>query len=113
MDKTYGYIHAHIEQNDALGSGSYSSIFPGPIRAPYGSYAADGRGHQTEDTPAAPNPPAAGKNLVQQITGQQLRFDYLSADVLRQMLYERQTLRDRNHANIAGQITDVSGEISC
>jgi len=52
-------------------------------------------------------------NLVQELTGQQLKFDYLSTDVLRQLLEERVTIRDRNRSSILGQIGDVAGQISC
>ena len=52
-------------------------------------------------------------NLVELITGQQLRFNHLSLETIRQLLYERQQIREKNHGGIMGQITDVSGEISC
>jgi hypothetical protein len=52
-------------------------------------------------------------DLVKLISGQQLKFDALSRATIRQLLYERQGIRDKNHADISGQITDVSGYISC
>ena len=52
-------------------------------------------------------------DLVDLITGQQLRFNYLSLETIIQLLNERQQIRDKNHIGIMGQITDVSGEISC
>lgn len=52
-------------------------------------------------------------DLVQQITGQQIKFNYLSLETIIQLLNERQQLRDKNHGGIMDQITDVSGEISC
>ena len=57
--------------------------------------------------------PGNPKDLVQLISGQQLKFDCLSKDTVRQLLYERQKIRDKNRSGIMGQITDVSGEISC
>ena len=50
-------------------------------------------------------------NLVEKLTGQQLKFDYLSLDVLRQLLAERAAIRDRHRSSILGRITDVSGDI--
>jgi len=55
--------------------------------------------------------PAASENLVRNLTDQQLRFSYFSADVLRQLLAERVILRDRNRSSILGRLGDVSGEI--
>jgi len=52
-------------------------------------------------------------NLVDLITGQQLKFNHLSLETIIQLLNERQQIRDKNHIGIMGQITDVSGEISC
>jgi hypothetical protein len=52
-------------------------------------------------------------DLVKLISGQQIKFDALSRATIRQLLYERQGIRDKNHADISGQITDVSGYISC
>ena len=52
-------------------------------------------------------------NLVDLITGQQLKFNHLSLETIRQLLYERQRIRDNNHGGIMGQITEISGEISC
>jgi len=52
-------------------------------------------------------------NLVDLITGQQLKFNHLSLETIIQLLNERQQIRDKNHSGIMGQITDVSGELSC
>jgi len=52
-------------------------------------------------------------NLVELLTGQQLKFNHRSLETIRQLLYERQHIRDKNHGGIMDQITDVSGEISC
>lgn len=60
---------------------------------------------------AAPQTAAQPDNLVQKLTGQQLRFDYSSLDVLRQMLEERVAIRNRNRSSILGSISDVSGDI--
>jgi len=53
----------------------------------------------------------ASDDLLQTFTNQQLKFDYFSADVLKQMLAERVAIRDRNRSAIQGRITDVSGDI--
>ena len=45
------------------------------------------------------------------LTNQQLKFNYFSKDVLRQLLEERVTIRNRNRASIQGRLTDLSGEI--
>jgi hypothetical protein len=50
-------------------------------------------------------------DLVARLTGQQLRFDHFSLDVLRQLLQERVTIRDRNRSAILGRLADVSGEL--
>ena len=54
---------------------------------------------------------AAGDDLLGQLTGRQLTFESYSADVLRQLLYERVAIRDRNRSSILGRITDVSGDM--
>ena len=56
---------------------------------------------------------ASSDNLLQKLTGQQLKFDYFSVDVLRQLLEERVAIRDRNRSSILGRLTDVSGDIYC
>ncbi len=63
---------------------------------------------QAADVP--PTTDASG-DLLQHLTGQQLKFDYFSADVLKQLLSERVAIRDRNRSAIQGRITDVSGDI--
>lgn len=55
--------------------------------------------------------PGESPNLLQSLTSQQLKFSYLSFDVLRQLLQERVNIRDKNRSVILGQITDLSGEI--
>jgi hypothetical protein len=45
------------------------------------------------------------------ITGQQLKFGYLSKDVLQQLLLERATIRDRNRSAILNRLSDVSGQM--
>ena len=50
-------------------------------------------------------------NMLQQLTSQQLTFNYFSADVLRQLLAERVAIRDRNRSSILGRLSDVSGDI--
>jgi len=57
--------------------------------------------------------PAAGASddLLKTLTGQQLKFDYFSEDVLKQLLNERVTIRDRNRSAIQRRLTDVSGDI--
>ena len=95
----------------------YNSLSPGygslqnPRLARYDRYL--NRDEQTDDSQAEAysRPASSASNLVQDITQHSLRFDYLSADVIRQMLYERQRLRDKNHADIMSLISDVSGAI--
>ena len=66
-----------------------------------GAYSAPARSH------------SSSPDLVTFITGQKLRFDYLSLDTIKKLLYERETIRAKNHAGIMGEISDVSGEIGC
>jgi len=53
----------------------------------------------------------ASANLLKTLTGQQLKFDYFSADVLKQLLTERVTIRDRNRATIQSRLSDLTGDI--
>lgn len=63
---------------------------------------------ETSDvTPAAD----ASGDLLKSLTSQQLKFDYFSEDVLKQLLNERVTIRDRNRSAIQNRLTDVSGDI--
>lgn len=50
-------------------------------------------------------------DLLGSLTRRQLTFESFSADVLRQMLAERATIRDRNRSSILGRLSDVSGDI--
>ncbi|MDD5677051.1 MAG: hypothetical protein PHW60_03545 [Kiritimatiellae bacterium] len=50
-------------------------------------------------------------NMLATLTGQQLKFNYFSKDVLRQLLEERVAIRNRNRSSILGRLSDVSGEI--
>ena len=59
----------------------------------------------------APDTAAGAGNMLAMLTGQQLRFNYLSKDVLRQLLVERVAIRDRNRSVILGRLSGVSGEI--
>ena len=52
-------------------------------------------------------------NLVSVLSGQKLHFRELSVEVIRQLLAERQQLRDRNRAAILNEISDISSDISC
>jgi len=52
-------------------------------------------------------------DIAEQIISQKLWFDSLSAEVISQLLRERQLIRNNNHNEIMGRITDISGEISC
>lgn len=65
----------------------------------------------SQPTGTMETPQSGTDNLLTRLTGQQLKFDYFSEDVLRQLLHERTTLRDRNRSCILGRITDVSGDI--
>jgi len=50
-------------------------------------------------------------NMLATLTGQQLKFNYFSRDVLRQLLQERVNIRDRNRFSILGRLSDVSSKI--
>jgi len=54
--------------------------------------------------------PSTG-NMLATLTNQQLKFNYFSKDVLRQLLEERVTIRNRNRSSILGRLGDLSGEI--
>ena len=66
---------------------------------------------QTESDTASDDT-ASPDNMLATLTGQQLRFNYFSKDVLRQLLEERVALRNRNRSSILGRLSDVSGEIN-
>lgn len=51
-----------------------------------------------------------GGDMLTSLTNQQLKFNYFSKDVLRQLLEERVAIRDKNRSSILGAITAVSGE---
>ena len=53
------------------------------------------------------------QSLVDAVTSQQIRFDEFSVEVVRQLLEERQLLRDENRRGIMEEITEVSGKVSC
>jgi len=59
----------------------------------------------------SPDAAVGSGNMLAELTGQQLKFNYLSKDVLRQLLEERVAIRDRNRSSILGRLSDVSGEI--
>jgi len=65
---------------------------------------------QPETKKAMGDSPGTGSMLTA-LTNQQLKFNYLSKDVLRQLLEERVTIRNRNRSSILGRLSDVSGEI--
>ncbi len=50
-------------------------------------------------------------NMLATLTNQQLKFNYFSKDVLRQLLDERVAIRNRNRSSILGRLIDLSGEI--
>lgn len=54
---------------------------------------------------------SAPDNMLATLNGQQLKFNYFSKDVLRQLLEERVAIRDRNRSSILSRLSDVSGEI--
>jgi len=51
------------------------------------------------------------EDLLGSLTKRQITFESYSADVLRQLLAERVSIRDRNRSAILGRLGDVSGEI--
>jgi len=50
----------------------------------------------------SPDGTANSGNLLAMLTSQQLRFNYFSKDVLRQLLEERVAIRNRNRSSILG-----------
>lgn len=56
---------------------------------------------------ASPGP----DNMLAALTSQQLKFNYFSKDVLRQLLEERVIIRNRNRSSILGRLSNISGEI--
>jgi hypothetical protein len=64
----------------------------------------------SETSDATPAADASG-DLLKNLTSQQLKFDYFSADVLKQLLNERVTIRDKNCSAIQSRLADVSGDI--
>ena len=50
-------------------------------------------------------------DMLKTLAGQQLKFDYFSEDVLKQLLKERVIIRDKNRSAIQSQLSDLSGEI--
>ena len=82
---------------------------PGLIEAKKSAYASPIYG-KSEVPDGAPASGASG-DLLQALTGQQLKFDYCSLDVLRQLLAERVAIRDRSRSSILGRMADVSGDI--
>jgi len=84
---------------------SYSHKDQQACSSPYGS--------QFHTRGIADRSQSSSSDLVTLITGQKLRFDYLSLDTIKKLLYEREKLRANNHEGIMGEIANVSGEISC
>ncbi|MDD4869546.1 MAG: hypothetical protein PHR77_03210 [Kiritimatiellae bacterium] len=82
----------------------YSPCMPGRNYRNERSYS------QPETEKAMGDSPGTG-NMLTALTNQQLKFNYLSKDVLRQLLEERVTIRNRNRSSILGRLTDISGEI--
>jgi len=64
------------------------------------------------DPVTSPDSTSSSGNMLAMLTSQQLRFNYFSKDVLRQLLEERVTIRNRNRSSILGRLSDVSGEIN-
>ena len=58
-------------------------------------------------------PSAAGMDgdILSTLTNQKLKFDSMSAGVIRQLLEERVALRNSNHSSIMGRIADISSQI--
>ena len=74
-----------------------------------GSECRDACLHQDSETASTDSPGA--DSMLATLTNQQLKFNYFSKDVLKQMLVERATIRDRNRSSILGRLSDLSGEI--
>ena len=54
----------------------------------------------------------ASGDMLKNLTGRQLKFDYFSADILKQLLKERVTIRDKNRGLILSRLSDLSGDIN-
>jgi len=67
--------------------------------------------YTNSETSDAVSATGASGDLLKNLTGQQLKFDYFSEDVLKQLLNERVIIRDRNRSAIQRRLTDVSGDI--
>ena len=52
----------------------------------------------------------APTDLLATFTSQNLKFDSLSLDIIRQMVAERVQIRDKNRKDIMGRISDLSGQ---
>jgi hypothetical protein len=63
------------------------------------------------DSDTVPTDRPGASNMLATLTNQQLKFNYFSKDVLRQLLEERVTIRNRNRSSILGRLSDLSGEI--
>ncbi len=93
-------------------SPSYAVLHtPGLTPEPRSFYTTTPAGYSQPADTTGKSPPGTD-NLLTRLTGQQLKFDYFSEDVLKQLLQERTTLRDRNRSSILGRITDLSGDIN-
>jgi len=71
----------------------------------------DAVSYEQPDTEKAMGDSLRTGNMLTTLTNQQLKFNYFSKDVLRQLLEERVTIRNRNRSSILGRLSDLSGEI--
>jgi len=92
-------------------SPSYAVLHTPRLKSEPTSFYATFPAAYSQPTGITETPQPGSGNLLTRLTGQQLKFDYFSEDVLKQLLQERTALRDRNHSSIQGRITDLSGEI--
>jgi len=87
------------------------AVLQTPCLSRYSVPACYGMGRPIDRDAGEPELPAESPSLLKSLTSQQLKFSYLSFDVLRQLLQERVNIRDKNRSDILGKITDLSGEI--
>lgn len=82
-----------------------------PCLSRYSPATSYGIGQPSDRDGAEPEQPATEPSLLESLTSHNLKFSYLSVDVLRQMLQDRVNIRDRNRSSLLSRISDLSGEI--
>jgi len=115
-----------IDQYPQTNSNAYRNTFSSlgydahQANAPLDYIAFRNRSNYATDVPAdatmpAPYPSESQRpeTVVQALASERLRFRYLNRGEVKYLLESRQKLRDRNHSEIMGRISDVTGQASC